>query len=170
MSGCACQRLCAFGRVVVKGQQCVPVLDQLGDSLVPFHAVGLFEEIEGGVGLGAGLGLPDVVQMALGFGLDGFGQRIEHVHGLVNPAPLFPGRGKHLPQRRPEPQGPVADGKLGILFQAAPLEIEQQLAPAFGAFPEPICHGRKFLAAIFIGTHDHQNTLFVGNLIPRIKF
>jgi len=154
----------------VKGQQRVPVLDQLGDRLVPFHAVGLFEEIEGGVGLGAGLSLPDVVQMALGFGLDGFGQRIEHVHGLVNPAALLLRRGKHLAQRRPEPESPIPDGQLGVLFQAAPLEIEQQLAPALGAFAEAVGHGQQFFAAILIRPDDHQNALFVGNLIPRIKF
>jgi hypothetical protein len=83
---------------------------------------------------------------------------------------LFPRRGENLTQGRPEPQGTVADGKFGILFQSSPLEIEQHLAPALRAFTEAIGHGQQFLATVFIGTHDHQNTLFVGNLIPRIKF
>ena len=112
-------------------------------------------------GFGLCLGLPDVVQMAFGLGLHGFRHRVQHVHGLVDPAALLPRRGKHLAQRRPEPQGTVADGQLGVLFQAAPLEIKQQLAPALRAFAEAVGHGQQLLVAIFIGAHDHQNTLFL---------
>ena len=91
------------------GQQRAPVLDQLGHRLVPFHAAGLIEKIEGEVGLGFGLGLPDVVQMAFCLGLDGFGRRplvartngatrttVQHIHGLVDPTALLPRRGEHL--------------------------------------------------------------------------
>ena len=51
-----------FRRVVVEGQQRIPVLDQFGDRLVPFHAIGFDEEVESGVRLGFCLSLPDVVQ------------------------------------------------------------------------------------------------------------
>ena len=74
----------------------------------------------------------DVVQMRFRLRLHGFRHRIEHVHGLVEPAALFLRRGEHLAQRGPEPQGTITDGQLGVLFQAAALEIEQHLAPALG--------------------------------------
>jgi len=70
----------------------------------------------------------DVVQMALGLGLDGFRHRVQHVHSLVDPTALFPRRREYLTQCRPEPQGTVTDSQFGILFQAAPLEIKQNLA------------------------------------------
>ena len=54
-----------FSREVVERQPRVPVLDQLGDRLVPFHSIGCDEEVEGGIRLGFCLGLPDVVQMNL---------------------------------------------------------------------------------------------------------
>lgn len=149
-----------LGRVIVEGQQRIPVLDQLGDRLVPFDAIGFGEEVEGGIGCGLRLGLPDVVEVAFGLGLDGLRHRVQDVHGLVDPATLLPRRSKHLAQRGPEPQGTVADGKFRVLFQAAPLEIEQHLAPALRAFAEAVGHGQQLLAAIFIRPENHQNTLF----------
>ena len=47
-----------FRGVVVEAQECVPVFDQFGDRLVPFHAVGLDEKIEGDIGVGLRVGLP----------------------------------------------------------------------------------------------------------------
>ena len=77
---------------VVERQQRVPFLDRL----VPFHAVDCDEEVEGGVRLGFCLGLPGVMQMAPGLGLDRFRRRpmvartrgatgttIQHVYRLV---------------------------------------------------------------------------------------
>ena len=42
-----------FRRVVIESQQRIAILDQLGDRLVPFHAIGFDEEVEGGVRLGS---------------------------------------------------------------------------------------------------------------------
>ena len=78
----------------------------------------------------------------------------------MQPAPLFPRRWEHLAQGGPEPEGAVADGQLRILLQATTLEIEQHLAPALGAFAKAVGHGQQLLAAVFIGTHNHQNALF----------
>ena len=85
-----------LGREVVEAQQAFTVLDQTLCGLVVFCAVGCDEEVEGGFGVGPSLGHPDVVQMALGFGLQGFGHLVEHVGGLVDPATLHPGLSVNL--------------------------------------------------------------------------
>lgn len=81
-----------FRWIVIEGQQRIAVLDQLGDRLVPFHPMGFDEEVEGDVGFGLFLGLPDVVQMAFGLGLHRFPQRVEYVHRLVDPTALLRNR------------------------------------------------------------------------------
>jgi len=58
-----------FSGKVIEGQQHVTIFGQLPHSLVVFHAVGRNEEIERSFSVDAGLSLPDIVQMALGFGL-----------------------------------------------------------------------------------------------------
>ena len=62
-----------FGRAVVEGEQPVPLLDKALDRLVVLRAIGLNEEVEGGLRVGLGLGHPDVLEMALGPGLQGVG-------------------------------------------------------------------------------------------------
>ena len=60
---------------------------------------------------GLGLGHPDIVQHALGLALLALGQVVEHVGGLVHPAALFAGFGKHLaatPPRNPRAPSPTA--------------------------------------------------------------
>ena len=78
----------------------------------------------------------------------------------MEPAPLLLRRSEHLAQGRPEAERAVADGQLGIVLQAAALEIEQHLAPALGAFAKAVGHGQQFLAAVFVRSDDHQNALF----------
>ena len=53
----------------------------------------------------------------------------------VDGAALMPGRRRHLIQRLPEAERPVAGRQLGRDDQAAGLQIDQQFAPALGAFP-----------------------------------
>ena len=48
-----------LGRVVVKGQKRLAILDQLGNGLVVFDSVGFDKEIESRASLGLGFGLPD---------------------------------------------------------------------------------------------------------------
>ena len=98
-----------FRWVVVEVQQRVTVLDQLDYRLVPFDAVGLNEEIEGGVRFGLRRGL----KMAFGLSQNGFRHRIQNVQGFMDPAPLFLRRSKNLTQRRPKPQGTFANGQFG---------------------------------------------------------
>jgi hypothetical protein len=77
------------------------------------------------------------------------------------------GNASRRADQNPSAPSPIASFR--ILVQAAPLEIGQHLAPALGAFAEAVGHGQKLLAAVFVGTDDHQNTVFVGDLIHWIK-
>ena len=86
---CGLDVLPVFCRKFIERQKRVAVLNQLGNGLLVFHAVGFDEEIEGCVGFGFRFRLPDIVQMALGFGLHRLGHRVQHVAGLVEPAPLL---------------------------------------------------------------------------------
>lgn len=64
-----------FRGLVVEAQERVPVFDQFGGLLVPFHAESLDEEVEGDVGFGFRFGLPDVVQVRLRLGLNRYRRR-----------------------------------------------------------------------------------------------
>lgn len=68
---------------VVEAEQDVTILDQLGDRLVVFDVVSFREELEGRLCLSFGFRLPDVVQMTLGFSLQGFWHCIEHIPALA---------------------------------------------------------------------------------------
>ena len=104
-----------------------------------------------------GLGHPDVLQVPLGFGLEGFGQLVQNVAGLVQPAALFARRAVALAQGLPEAGRPVSDGQLGRHLEAAPLEIEQQLAPRLGALAIAVGDCQQFLAAPLVGADDDQD-------------
>ena len=60
-----------------------------------------------------GLGQPDVLQVPLGLGLEGLGQLVQNVAGLVQPAALFARRAVALAQGLPEAERSVSDGQLG---------------------------------------------------------
>ena len=76
-----------LGWDIVEGEQAFTVLDQALDRLVVLHAIGFDEVIEGGLRVSLGLGHPDILQMTLGFGLQGLWRLVQHVGGLVNPEP-----------------------------------------------------------------------------------
>ena len=141
----------ALGPEVKKAEQNLAVLDQLGDGLVVFHAVGLDEEVEGDTGLGLGVGLPDVVQVPFGLGLHGFRHRVQNIAGLLHPASLLAGAAEDLTQRRPEAQGTIAGGQFRGAGEAAALEVDQQLAPALRALALPVGKAEHLLAAPFVG-------------------
>ena len=92
-----------LSRKIIEGQEHVAIFGQLANSLVVFHAVGCDKEIEGNLCVRACFSLPDVVQMAFGFGLDRLRHRVEHIAGFVEPATLFFRGTKDLAQRMPEP-------------------------------------------------------------------
>ena len=155
------QVLPVLGREVVEGEQPRAVLGQAGRGLVVLGAVGLQEEVERLLGPILGLGHPDVLPVPLGLGLEGLGQLVQHVAGLVQPAALFARRAVALAQGLPEAARSVADGQLGRHLEAAPLEIEQQLAPRLGALAIAGGDCQQFLAAPLVGADDDQDALFV---------
>lgn len=55
-----------FGGEVIEGQKIVAILDQAFCGAVVFHAIRFNEEIEGGFGIGLGLGHPGIFQLSLG--------------------------------------------------------------------------------------------------------
>ena len=78
-----------FGREVIERQQHLAVFDLLGNGLLVFHAVDFNEETEGGIRCGLRFSLPNIMKMTLGFGLHRLWHRVQHVAGLVEPAPLL---------------------------------------------------------------------------------
>jgi hypothetical protein len=59
-----------LGREIVEGQQGFPILGQAGGGLVVFGLVLGEEPVEGLLGVLAAFGLPNLLQVRLGFGLD----------------------------------------------------------------------------------------------------
>ena len=100
-----------LGRDVVEGQLSIPVFGQTFDRLVILGSVGLDEEVEGVLGIGPGLGDPDVLEMGFRLALKALGQLVEHVGGLVDPAALLAGLAVDLAERRPETECAVAHGQ-----------------------------------------------------------
>ena len=80
---CGSDVLSVLGREVVEGQEDITVFCQPSNGLVVFHAVG------SRVSIHARLCLPNVVQMALCFGLNRFWHRVQHIAGFVEPTALF---------------------------------------------------------------------------------
>jgi len=67
----------------------------------PLHA-GFDEEVEHDVRLSFCFGLPDVVQMTLGLGLHRFRHRVQHIHGLMDPAQKNGRSPNHPAQLKPD--------------------------------------------------------------------
>jgi len=108
---------------------------------------------------GAGLGVGDFAQVCGDGRLHGFREMVEHVRDLVHPAALVTRAGKDLVQRLPEPERAVADGQLGRHGEPARLEIDEQLAPALGAFADPDLEAQQFLPPFGRRPDDHQHAL-----------
>lgn len=151
-----------LSREVVKGQQLVPIFEKAFGGLWIFRLEYSDEQIEGGMRIFACLGLPNVVQHLLGFGLGSLGQVIQHIASLMHPTPLLAGRGKDLFQRRPESHDSVAGGQFRG-GKAATSQGQQHLAPALLAFPDAIFNGQKVLFAPGINAdHDKHAEPVIG--------
>ena len=117
---------------VIEGQQHVAIFGQLAHGFVVFHAIGCDEDVKGRVGIHAGFGLPNIMQMTFGFGLHRLRHRVQNMTGLVEPTALFFRGPKDLAQRMPEPQSTIANSKISRMGEASALQIKQQFAPALG--------------------------------------
>ena len=92
------------GYVLIEGEKNVAVLGQAFARGGVLHLVLLNEFIERFLGIGLRFGLPDLMQIRLGFRLNALGHLVEHVGRLVDPATLFTSFRKDLTKCRPEPQ------------------------------------------------------------------
>src|ERR687893_252175 len=119
-----------LGWEVVEGQQRVAVLEQAGDRLLVLGRVLLGEGGDRRLSSGAVGRLPDLAQVLLRRGLDGFWQLVQDIDRLVHPAPMMPGGREDLLERLPEAERAVAGGQLRRDRQATRLEPGQQLMPA----------------------------------------
>src|SRR5437763_8955742 len=79
---------------------------------------------------------PDLAQVRLGRRLNGLGQLVEDIGGLVHGAALMPGRRRHLLERLPKAKRAVAGGQFRRDRQATRPQLNQQFAPALDAFPD----------------------------------
>ena len=75
---------------------------------------------------------PDLPQVLLDRGLDGFRHLVDNVAGFVKPAPLVPCSGKDLVERLPEAQSTIGNRQFRSDREPARLQIDQQFAPALG--------------------------------------
>src|SRR6056297_268831 len=151
-----------LGRKVVEREQLVSIIDQAFAGLWVFRLERVDEQIEGGMRILAGLGLPYVVQHFPGFGLGALGKVIEHIAALMHPAALLAGCRENVFQRRPEAHGTIARSQFWSL-QAPAFEAEKYLAPALGAFPDAVFNGLKVLLSPCVDTdHDEHAKPIVG--------
>jgi hypothetical protein len=82
---CCSYVLPVLGWEIVEGQKYVAIFGQFRSGFFLFHAVGLNEKIECGVCVWLGFRLPNVMQVAFGFGLNGFGHGIQDIGGFMHP-------------------------------------------------------------------------------------
>jgi hypothetical protein len=92
--------------------------------------------------------------------MGGLGQRVERVADLVPPAPLLAGLGEHLADRRPEPQGTVADRE-HRRGHATALTAAEQTERRLARFAVPVVRRDEFLGAVRADPHRHQQAHFV---------
>src|SRR3954465_11544738 len=145
---------------VVESKQHLAILDQAGHGFVVLGPILGDEAVEGVLGCLAVLSFVDGVQILLGLALQGWRQLVQHVGGLVHPAPLLPGLGPDLVQRLPEAQRSVAGGELGIEHEPVLVtQAEQQLTPALGALAKAVLDGQQLLPAAGVGADQHQQAL-----------
>ena len=126
---------------IVEGQQFLTILDQTFRSLWVFRLEGVDEQIEGGMGVLAGLGLPNIMQHLPGLGPGTLGQVNAHVPGLMHPAPLLARVWKDLLQCRPETHSPVAGGQFGRVPSARFPVLRPHLRHFYRDRPDPGLHG-----------------------------
>jgi len=109
---CAPQVFPMLGGKVVEGEQRVTIFGKAFGRLLVLETVGLDEDVESGFGGAPGLCHPDIVQRALGLGVQAVGQFVEHVGGLVHPTTLHSRSRPNLPDCLPETERAIADGQL----------------------------------------------------------
>ena len=77
------------------------------------------------------------------------------------PATLLARFRPHLAGRLPESERAVGDHQLGLRVEAAPLEIEQKIAPVVGTFPCAIGESDKLLLAFRRRPDEDEDALLL---------
>src|ERR1700676_4855100 len=121
---------------------------------LPGHADCL-ELLTCGFAIGAALSVHHLVQRAFGAWLQPWGQLVEHVDELMDPASLLARRGPDLARRGPEAQRAVTH-RYHRRGHPAPLEVAQQRLPALGALPVAILDREQLLLAVGPRADHHQ--------------
>src|SRR5450631_3859297 len=118
-----------LGGEVEKGEQSISILGQAGDRLVVLGSVFVGEHVDRRLGGRAGRRSVNLSKVYLHVDLDGEGDLVQHVGGLVNPTALVPGAGKNLIDGLPEAEA-VADREIRGDLEPTPLDVDQEFAPA----------------------------------------
>ena len=126
-----------LGGEVEESEQRFPVLGQTGDRLVVLGGVFVGEHIDRRLGRRAGRRAINLAKVDLHVELDGEGDFVQHVGGLVNPTPLVPGARKDLLDRLPEAKRAVADREVWRNLEPTLFDVDEKLAPALGALTYP---------------------------------
>src|SRR5450755_4964597 len=134
-----------LGGEVEKGEQSISIFGQAGDRLVVFGAVFVGEHVDRRLGGRAGRRSVNLSKVYLHVDLDGEGDLVQHVGGLVNPTALVLGAGKDLIDGLPEAERAVADREIRGDLEPTPLDVDQELAPALRALPHPGLETDEFL-------------------------
>lgn len=96
-----------------------------------------------------------------------WGEHVEDVGDLMEPAPLLTSVGERGVDRGPEPQGAVADSEDRGQHVAALAAVEQ-VGPGLGGFPVPVVEGDQFLRTV--GTDpDHDQRTHLVLLEPDLE-
>src|SRR3954452_9017212 len=88
-----------------------------------------------------------------------FGSLFRTFAGLMHPAALLACHRPHLAKRLPEAKRAIGDGKFRRRRQAAPLEIEQQIAPRSRALAHAVGKANQLLLALRRCADDDENAL-----------
>src|SRR6202162_2082890 len=126
-----------LGGKAEESKQTLPIGSKRRDRLGVLGLILRRETRTCGFAIGAALGVHHLVQRALGAWLQPWGQLVEHVDELMDPAGLLACRGPDLARRGPEAQRAVAH-RHHRRGHPAPLEVAQQRLPALGTLPVAI--------------------------------
>ena len=91
-----------------------------------------------------------------------FATLLRTLPAFVKPAPLVPCPGKDLVERLPEAQSTIGDRQFRSDREPARLQVDQQFAPALGAFTDADLEAEQFLFTFRRGADHHQHALGGG--------
>ena len=143
-----------LGGRVVKGEQCVGLVGDLGDGLRPLGLELVREGLDGSLGMSLVFGVAYLRQRPAGGRLHRLREGIQYVGRDVEPAALLGCLRKDVAHRRPEAEGAVADGEHRGPHPPA-LAVPQQARPGLGRLAVTAGDGHELFSPV--GPHtDHD--------------